>query len=138
MVVLYMSKVIKIKEVGTLLTNEQRESLMCSAVEGGSSYWCSLGDDLDLKKYKVAGQDNYLHNLMLRAVYAGENINIYDVDDDVTLLGVFNKKNMLKGEKIMLKEYPYFFGQAINEGSGDATTGDIWFQLSIFNTDIYG
>ena len=122
-----------------LLTRQQRSYLLSSALEGGSNYWYILPTETmtTIRKYKVAGEDNYVEDIILKAVKAGESLAINDYESEEEELGCLNKESIKKGEEIMFKDYKSHFADILNENF-DATTGDVWFQLCVLGDIIYG
>lgn len=127
------------------------QNLLCSAFEGGSNYW-----------YFIKGQhapSRYDH-----LTYPGENPakpNIYKHIDyptnpDGFLLITANgdeKDEEIKGQRewkldldaiakglqVMATKYPKHFADAIaDDGSADATTGDVFLQCCCFGEIIFG
>ena len=122
-----------------LLTRQQRNYLLSSALEGGSNYWYFLSEETmtTIRKYKVSGDNNYVEDMMLKAVKAGENLAINDYESEDEILGYLNKESITKGEDIMFKDYGSHFAAILNE-SFDAETGDVWFQLCVLGDIVYG
>lgn len=120
------------------ITDEQRENLLCSAIEGGSNYWYYLGQDACtiVEKYGDSSQTPFV-TLMWKAIKAGESIPIRDTEDHKTILGTINIKSIDEGEQIMSDKYPHILADILSDND-DAGTGDIWFQLAVMKEVVYG
>jgi len=119
-----------------LFTYDQRLSLLCSAIEGGSNYWYYLPDNTTdiVEQYMKNG--TYVDGMM-RALMDERTLDIYDIEDEISCLGSISLQSIREGEKIMRADYPAYFAEVLTD-QADANTGDVWFQLSIFKKLIYG
>jgi hypothetical protein len=120
------------------ITNEQRENLLVGALEGGSNdwYWIADNGDAIIQKYNLEGR-LAISTALWKAIQAGETIPIHDLMDTSTKLGEINLQSIKDGEELMFKNYNECFMQVINE-TDDAATADVWFQLCVLKSVIYG
>lgn len=151
-----------------LLSEDIMFSLLVSAIEGGSNYWYFLPDLKMIPKvgyepkteYNIAenksnekfdkGQKNRMIdctvNRMWEAVMLGAKIPVVDVNDydqdkekaeEDDILGYITKESLIKATYLMAQDYPRHFADAISE-SGDAITGDVYFQLAVMGDVVFG
>lgn len=124
-----------------LLTSEQRESMVITALEGGSNYWYLISDESwDLiSTHKRTGRS--FSESAWDAIKAGETLEIWDVEaeeaEENKLLGRINIESIRIGEKQMLKQSPSHMGNLLS-GDWDAETADVWFQYCVLGSIIYG
>lgn len=119
-----------------LLTTEERKDLFTTALEGGSNYWYELNenefyDKLDHKK------DLAYSEKLWEFIMKGNSVNVYDLEDEGELLGIFDRKAITKAEKVMFKKHRYHFGDILTE-NWDASTADVWFQLAVMGEVRFG
>lgn len=123
------------------IKDEDRENLLCSAIEGGSNYWYWIGD----AAHKIINEhtERYKDNTpfvdrMWTALKKGAVIPIHDIEDyKGKKIGEISLESIYKGEALMLEKYPTHFADIIAEND-DATTGDVWFQLAALGELVYG
>lgn len=120
------------------VSEEQRESLLCSAIEGGSNYWYYLNEDAITVVNEVnADEETPLVTRMWQAIKAGKEIPVTDAEDEVTVLGKISLVSIEKAEQSMADDYAHHFADIVSENE-DATTADVWFQLAVMNDVVYG
>lgn len=119
--------------------NKQRiADLLCTAFEGGSNYWYFIHQN-NRKELNL----DYLHEVPLHPdgfLMIGEKDN-WDFESEVFV----NKKRVLRldlaalqhGFERFRKDYPQHFEDWVQD-NGDAGTADIFLQVVVFGTDIYG
>jgi hypothetical protein len=125
-----------------LFTEEQRENLLTSAIEGGSNYWYWIGDRAGCMIAFVGRKDDNepLVAEIWRTLKAGIEIPIHELVDPgqrPTRLGFISLESMENAERIMFQKYPEAFADVIS-GNDDANTADIWFQLAVMGDIVYG
>lgn len=132
------------------LTDEIRENLVVSALEGGSNYWYFLTEKATdiLKEFIKDPRTDPISITFWQAIQAGKSIPIHelsenkeDLDGDNSpageLLGHINLESIKKGEQLMADYHITDFMDAYNEND-DANTADIWFQLCVLGEIVYG
>lgn len=119
----------------SIITNDQRFDQFVAAAEGGSNYWYFLPDLSMCDKYKQPDQS--LVDRVWAAVLGGERIPVSDREEPTNILGYFSLDGIHAGEKLMLENQPDHFADIISE-SGDAITGDVWFQYAVLGDIVYG
>lgn len=133
-----------------ILTQKDVEYLVCSALEGGSNYWYDIGAKSSDKIYKMTKEmrGKPFVDRLLAALNKGVHVNIFDVDEPVSEIingkKVFRKKlgtltefSWAKAEKLMLQKYRQHLGSVLCNNN-DATTGDVFFQLTVMGELVYG
>lgn len=108
------------------ISNERISDLLCSAFEGGSTYWAVVKS--------VEGRDKaeYIHDVPLN----GGKILISDQEGDLSTKSL-DMSTIESGLHLMAKKFPRHFTDFINEND-DACTGDVFLQCCLFDDVIYG
>jgi hypothetical protein len=122
-----------------ILTSEDVENLMCSAIEGGSNYWYFIKQKSS-DRVREATQDmegEPFVDRLLMAVQRGAVINVFDVEDFSNKLGTLTPQSWAKAEELMIKNHRSHLGDVLAEND-DATTGDVFFQLALMGEIVYG
>jgi len=114
------------------ISNDQVETLICSAFEGGSNYWMDFDTNPLIKDFKWNS-----NNYPAQIVNGDVEVNIYDNANDEELLGRLNTITIQQGLKIMVDKYPAYFADIINEND-DAETGDVFMQCCIMGEVVFG
>ena len=113
------------------VTDEQIDDLLTSAFEGGSNYWYTI-DNIKTPFRGAAGEAWRKTN---------EGILVIDKeaesDDDEVLGDYLNRQKVKKGLQLMAEKYPTHWNNFIND-NGDADTGDIFLQLCLFGSVVFG
>ena len=126
---------------------EQRvRDLMCSAWEGGSTYWCGLKqikmtpeakvliEQIKAERAKVT-EDLYRHEYPF---YPGVELVLYDVgEDDDAETWILNREKLIEGLQVMATKYPRHWNNFVSEND-DAETGDVYLQCCLFGEIVYG
>lgn len=113
---------------------ETVESLMCSAFEGGSNYWCSGVEAIREDEYeKATGQ--FLHEAVARGELS--EIKVHDSEEGWHYVVLCDVGYINAALQLMAEKYPRHFADAVR-GQDDATTGDVFFQCLVFGEVIYG
>lgn len=129
--------VIKIEQV---ITQQRIEDLLCGAFEGGSDYWAITGVT---KEQKDAVKAEYSFEVATR----GGEIEVFDVEDTKTKLGVINEERIRKAFELMAKgenekgeSEPHLTEhlQQFLDECEDAVTGDVFLQLAVMGEVVFG
>jgi hypothetical protein len=114
-----------IVEAPLRVTRGRIADLLCSALEGGSTYWC---DAVEVDQPWPEGAD-WAHE----AIASGEcPYTVYAGGEKVRVNGT-----VPVALRVLATEYPEQFELWLEE-QDDADTGDIFFQLCVFGEVIYG
>lgn len=117
------------------ITDQMIEDQIVTALEGGSNYWYYLPDLSMLpNKDKNVPVATRIADAVLNH---GIEIPVYDNEDETELLGMLSKKSIKKGLEIMSKDYNSHFMDIIEE-TGDADTGDVFFQHAVMGEIVFG
>ena len=108
------------------ITRETIESLIMSAIEGGSNYWYRIESDTngDYLKQAFTDQGLTISNFMVQ-------------DEDEAKSGVLNPASMQRALDLMPGKYNHILADIIS-GNEDAISGDVFLQLAVFGECIYG
>jgi len=111
------------------------EDIIVTAMEGGSNYWYHIDDfipyiDGDNKEPATIRLSKHLFN---NPLYKLEICDKYDL----LVLGTLTQASILKAIELASKEYLDVFHDLL-EGTGDAGTADILFQLAVMGKVIFG
>ncbi len=109
------------------ISRETLESLLVSAFEGGSNYWCK-------KVYVIKGE----HKDWLSADIAHgriQTIGVFDAEDGKRYIA--HTKDIPKAFEVMSKKYPRHFADILKQDD-DADTADVFFQCWVLGDAVYG
>lgn len=122
----------KIKVVHEIIvTQEDIDDIMSSALEGGINYWCC--------KAEVVGE--YLGTYASEQIARGGTLLLHDSEgDDVYELTL---EMLLDGigqayEENYFSEYEWCDGQTVDTCQVDAEVADVIVQLALFNEIVFG
>ena len=113
------------------VTEEDIDDIMCSALEGGTTYWCY--------KAKVVG--DYLGEYASEQISRGGALKLYDSENgdihDLTL------EKLLNGIKLAINgnyyaDYEWCYGDKLDTCQVDAEVADCIVQLALFGEVVYG
>jgi hypothetical protein len=111
---------------------ERIKDLLCSALEGGSNYWC---ESVDRMGGITHVQAPYRQDVPF--VEGGWlEVKVYE-DDGKGQVFRLDLNTIKKGLQTFLTLYPQHFHDFLSE-SDDATTADVFFQCCLFGEIIYG
>jgi len=102
---------------------------LVTALEGGSNYWYNMPDLTMLRSYKEALA---LSERVAMSALDGENIPVYDIEDEEELLGFISKANIEQGIKLFVED-----GREFDPGM-DADEADVLFQFIVMGEVVYG
>lgn len=106
--------------------------LLCSAFEGGSTYWCA-------KARLAKGNDwpaeiEYCHELPMAGRYVKLTTHNPEDDPKPHLIG---RERCAAALQLMAANHPKHFADLLNEDD-DADTGDAFLQLAAFGEVVFG
>lgn len=113
------------------VTEEDIDDIMCSALEGGITYWCY--------KAKVVG--DYLGEYASEQISRGGALKLYDCENgDIHELTL---EKLLNGIKLAINgnyyaDYEWHYGDKLDTCQVDADVADVIVQLALFQEVIYG
>ena len=110
--------------------------LLCSAWEGGSTYWCRVESKHQPEVITFGTMDGkpYAHEIALNE---GGSVTLRDIEDDKIIAKRLTLSAVVDGLQVMAEKYPKHFADFLSEND-DATTGDVFLQCCIFGEVIYG
>ena len=114
-----------------IVTNEDIDDIMCTALEGGINYWC----------YKAEVVGEYLGEYGHEQIARGGTLELYDMEDDAVY--ELTCKKLLNGIKLAVEhgyynDYGWYGGTCLDTCNVDACVADTIVQLAIFGEVIYG
>jgi len=115
------------------ITNEQMENLLVTAFEGGSGYWMYIKSI----KYPPGKERKDYGDFPVYEVPFVKNGAVIIGDNETEETWTLTLLKMKKGLRIMAKKYPHHFKDVLME-DGDADTGDVFLQCSLFGELVYG
>ena len=120
-------------------TDKQIADLLCSAIEGGSSYWCSIGRVVDGKRdVDPYGDDGRSGTVYIAAFSTNGYVEIIDNEaDEGKAAYILDRAVLERGLQVMAKKAPRHFGDFISEHD-DGDTGDVFLQCCLFGEVVYG
>ena len=130
-------------------TEQMVRDLLVAAFEGGSNSWYRIdGKKLppgtkmaDFKEggrmqpRREDGSENYYHWSQLIPTIPGGQLIIRDTEGDEA--HVLDLPSIRKGLMLMKQKYPKHYARAVDE-SYDASDGDVFLQLALFDDVIFG
>jgi hypothetical protein len=122
------------------LTDQQREDLIVTALEGGSNYWYFLSDAAVSIVEKATWHYKKGTPFSIRfwvAIKNGAVIPIHDAEDEKTKIGEISLASIEKGEQLLADKHFHYLSDILTE-NGDAATGDAWFQYCSLGELVYG
>lgn len=143
------------------ITNDAIESMLVTALEGGSNYWYNFNrKDLNeawlwLKKEieeKRLTRNESVHYMWMDAMFQGypKPIPVYDIEEiedmfvasdyeNLEAIGYLSMETIKKGLEKASDEYPNEFQQYFPQYmNGDAEDADVLFQLICLGEIVYG
>ena len=114
-----------------IVTNDDIDDIMCTALEGGITYWCGRAE--------VVG--DYLGAYSYEQIARGGQLKLYDIEDFTEY--VLNLDNFKKGLKMYIENHDVplmFYNQhlAIDPCEIDAEAADAIVQYALFGDIVYG
>lgn len=112
------------------VTQEDIDDIMCSALEGGITYWC----------YKVKVVGDYLGEYASEQISRGGTLLLYDAEEDEVY--DLDLPHLLSGIKQAYEgnyfaDYEWCDGKTIDTCQVDAEVADVIVQLALFDEVIY-
>lgn len=113
------------------ISDEDIDDIMCTALEGGITYWC--------REARVVG--DYLGEYASEQISRGGELILVDSesDDEYTL----TKQKLLNGIRLAIsnhyyEDYKWWNSNGIETYNVDADVADVIIQLALFEDIIYG
>lgn len=115
-------------EVTTEVNPQNVSDTLVSGLEGGTGYWAQIDNE--------KGPD-YDEEMADKIVAARGFLLITDTDSGKSYK--LDRKAVARGVKIMARDYANHYADMVSEdGSMDATTGDVLIQCALLGEVIYG
>lgn len=113
------------------VTAEDIDDIMCSALEGGITYWCN--------KAEVVGE--YLGEYASEQISRGGTLKLHDSEEDEVYELTLDK--LLKGIELAIQhnyyaDYDWCDGTMLDTCNVDASVADVIIQLALFDDVVYG
>lgn len=114
-----------------VITEEDIDDIMASALEGGITYWCD--------STTVVG--DYLGEFASEQIARGGTLELHDMEEDATY--ELTTEKLINGIKLAVeygyyKNYGWCDGHYLDTGEIDALVADVIVQLALFGDVIYG
>lgn len=130
------------------IDEEDLKAQLCSALEGGSNYWYMIERVIYAKGVKASDfaeggkyqGKTYWHPYTLIPFVKGCALVFSDReegDNPKRKRYTLTLRKMIKGLQLMAQKYPKHFADVTGE-TGDADTGDVFLQLSLFGGLVFG
>jgi len=126
--------------INTEIPRQVIEDVFVTALEGGSNYWYFLPEKSvnAIRKAVPKSVEPYLSIAISKAIIDhGVEVGINDAEDEDEELGVISMKTMPKRLQKLSTESKWAFDNEI-DGSGDASSSDVWLQYMAFGEVIFG
>jgi hypothetical protein len=108
--------------------------LLCTAIEGGIGYWCTINDCIKPETISFCWDENYTYKYIDYPLNGGSIILLDNETEDSYEL---YRGRIHQGLQIMATDYPKHYADFLNENE-DAATGDVFIQCCVFGEVIYG
>lgn len=118
-------------------SDQLREDLLVTALEGGSNYWYLFSDKDAEDVLSKTEKGSPFSIRVWQYIKEGNALAVYDLEDEEELLGVFSLQSIEEGEKIMFENFFSHYSDA-KEENWDAETADVWFQLCLMKDVVFG
>ena len=115
-----------------VVTDQDIDDIMVSALEGGVTYWCG--------ECEVVGGE-YLGEYASDQISRGGTLRFYDIEDEAEYWDLDIQKFMYGLEQYIREEedsYEIFDGAGIDPGQIDACIADAIIQYGLFGQIIFG
>lgn len=117
------------------ISKEVIESVIVTALEGGSNYWYMLPNHCtqEIRKHVTRKEEECLSVAFTSALYKGAELPVYDVEEG-DCLGIVSMKTMQPRLQTLADDENYRWALD-NElaGDGDAESSDVVFQFLVMN-----
>jgi hypothetical protein len=117
------------------ITDEIVENIIVGAIEGGSDYWCELGEGIPERDDKGTPLSMRITQNLLNT--PGFKLEILDAENEEEVLGYLTLESFKEGVSIVAKQYPWHFANLIS-GNDDAETADVFFQCATMGGIVFG
>ncbi len=122
-------------KVTTEIDNDKVAGLLCTAFEGGASYWAEVLDKKAPRRKPTFRGDWNEYTTYSYPLGTGGRVRIKDRESGK--IYTLNRASILKGLQLMAEKAPNHFGDFVNEND-DADTGDVFLQYALLGDLIYG
>ncbi len=124
-------KEFKISVLRTItITQEDIDDIMCSALEGGITYWCCKAEVVE---------DDYYGEYASEQISRDGSLRLYDCEEDETYILTLYK--LLKGIGLAIEDgfgYDWFDGDCLDCCQIDGDAADVIIQYALFGEVVYG
>lgn len=112
-----------------IVTQEDVDSIMCSALEGGINYWCCKAEVIE---------ETYYGEYASEQISRGGSLRLYDSEDDETY--VLTLEKLLNGIRLACKDGfgdGWFDGDTLDCCRMDANDADVIVQYALFRDMVF-
>ena len=113
------------------VTQEDIDDIMCSALDGGITYWCRKAEVVGEYLGEYASEQISRGGILL--LHDAEEDEVYDLDLNHLLSGIIQAY-----EGNYFAEYEWCDGKTIDTCQVDAEVADVIVQLALFDEVVYG
>ena len=113
------------------VTQEDIDDIMCSALDGGITYWCHKAEVVGEYLGEYASEQISRGGILL--LHDAEEDEVYDLDLNHLLSGI---RQAYEGN--YFAEYEWCDGKTIDTCQVDAEVADVIVQLALFDEVVYG
>ena len=117
------------------------ESVIITALEGGSNYWYQLYTDDYINQLPARTEKrNSITERISYALYTDPQFKlpVYDVENPDDLLGTITQVSMFKAFEIAKNKYPDPYNHITEQQDYDTSDADILFQLATMEKLVFG
>lgn len=118
------------KSETAMLSKQDIDDIMCSALEGGITYWCDNAEVVE---------DEYYGEWAHEQISRGGSIRIHDFEEGESY--ILTLDDFIKGVTLALEDgygEDWIENGAIDAGQIDAVAADVIVQFAIFGEVVYG
>jgi len=114
------------------------ENIIVGALEGGSNYWYEL-NVAEFRNTLKGEKGEPISTRIAQSLYEDPTfkMNVYDIEEEGELLGTVTQESILNAIKTANEKHSDVFYDLF-EGSWDANTADVLFQLATMGEIVFG
>lgn len=111
--------------------------MLCSALEGGSNYWCQIESYKEPKTLVFRTDKSSVYKHIDYPMNDGGAVVIKDLESTDGKTYIIDLPTIRRGAAIMAQKYPRKFADMLTDND-DAWTADCFLQCCAFGDEIYG
>lgn len=118
------------------ITRDDFESIIVTALEGGSNYWYSLGEGIPPKDENNTPLSVRIANKLFDD--PEYKLAVHDIEDEEgEPLGYISQQSLLDAYGIIAQKWPHHFSDMTSDDY-DAITADVFFQVAVMGDIVFG